>query len=55
MDLLMLYQGRKSVRRFKETPPVPAEDINKILDAGRLHRARIILNPGASWLSGTAP
>jgi coenzyme F420-0:L-glutamate ligase / coenzyme F420-1:gamma-L-glutamate ligase len=35
MDLFDARQGRKSIRRFKETPPVPAEDINKILDAGR--------------------
>jgi len=35
MDLFDAIQGRKSIRRFKQTP-VPDEDINKILDAGRL-------------------
>jgi len=35
MDLFDAIQGRKSIRRFKETP-VPDEDIRKILDAGRL-------------------
>jgi nitroreductase len=34
MDLFDAIQGRKSIRRFKQTP-VPDEDINKILDAGR--------------------
>ena len=34
MDLFDSIQGRKSIRRFKETP-VPDEDIKKILDAGR--------------------
>jgi nitroreductase len=34
MDLFDAIQGRKSIRRFKETP-VPDEDIKKILDAGR--------------------
>jgi nitroreductase len=35
MDLFDAIGGRKSIRRFKRTP-VPDEDINKILDAGRL-------------------
>jgi nitroreductase len=35
MDLFDAIAGRKSIRRFKQTP-VPDEDINKILDAGRL-------------------
>jgi nitroreductase len=35
MDLFDAIQGRKSIRRFKQTP-VPDKDINKILDAGRL-------------------
>jgi nitroreductase len=35
MDLFDSIQGRKSIRRFKQTP-VPDEDITKILDAGRL-------------------
>jgi len=35
MDLFDAIQGRKSIRRFKQTP-VPDEIINKILDAGRL-------------------
>jgi nitroreductase len=35
MDLFEAIQGRKSIRRFKQTP-VPDEDIQKILDAGRL-------------------
>ncbi len=35
MDLFDSFQGRKSIRRFKQTP-VPDEDIQKILDAGRL-------------------
>ena len=35
MDLFDSIQGRKSIRRFKQTP-VPDEDIKKILDAGRL-------------------
>ncbi len=35
MDLFDAIQGRKSIRRFKQTP-VPDEDIKKILDAGRL-------------------
>lgn len=35
MDLFDALQGRKSIRRFKQTP-VPDEDIKKILDAGRL-------------------
>jgi nitroreductase len=35
MDLFDAIQGRKSIRRFKQTP-VPDEDIRKILDAGRL-------------------
>lgn len=34
MDLFDAIQGRKSIRRFKQQP-VPDEDINKILDAGR--------------------
>ncbi len=34
MDLFEAIQGRKSIRRFKQTP-VPAGDIRKILDAGR--------------------
>jgi nitroreductase len=35
MDLFDAIQGRKSIRRFKDTP-VPDEDIKKILHAGRL-------------------
>ncbi len=35
MDLFDAIAGRKSIRRFKQTP-VPEEVINKILDAGRL-------------------
>jgi len=35
MDLFDAIKGRKSIRRFKQTP-VPDEIINKILDAGRL-------------------
>ena len=35
MDLFDAIKGRKSIRRFKRTP-VSDEDINKILDAGRL-------------------
>ncbi len=35
MDLFEAIKGRKSIRRFKQTP-VPDEDIRKILDAGRL-------------------
>jgi len=35
MELFDAIQGRKSIRRFKQTP-VPDEDIKKILDAGRL-------------------
>jgi len=35
MDLFDAIQGRKSIRRFKETP-VPDEDIKHILNAGRL-------------------
>ena len=35
MELFDAIQGRKSIRRFKQTP-VPDEDIAKILDAGRL-------------------
>jgi nitroreductase len=35
MNLFDAIQGRKSIRRFKQTP-VPDEDIAKILDAGRL-------------------
>ncbi|MEK6699662.1 MAG: nitroreductase family protein [Nitrospirota bacterium] len=35
MDLFDAIKGRKSIRRFKQTP-VPDEDIRKILDAGRL-------------------
>jgi len=35
MELFEAIQGRKSIRRFKQTP-VPDEDVNKILDAGRL-------------------
>jgi nitroreductase len=35
MDLFDALQGRKSIRRFKQTP-VPDGDIKKILDAGRL-------------------
>jgi nitroreductase len=34
MDLFDAIQGRKSIRRFKQSP-VPDEDIKKILDAGR--------------------
>ena len=34
MDLFEAIQGRKSIRRFKQTP-VPEGDIKKILDAGR--------------------
>lgn len=34
MDLFDAIQGRKSIRKFKRAP-VPDEDINKILDAGR--------------------
>jgi nitroreductase len=34
MDLFDSIQGRKSIRRFKQTP-VPDDDIKKILDAGR--------------------
>ena len=34
MELFDAIQGRKSIRRFKQTP-VPDEDIRKILDAGR--------------------
>jgi nitroreductase len=34
MDLFEAIAGRKSIRRFKEMP-VPDEDINKVLDAGR--------------------
>jgi nitroreductase len=34
MDLFDAIQGRKSIRRFKTTP-VPDEDIEKIIDAGR--------------------
>ena len=34
MDLFEAIKGRKSIRRFKQTP-VPDEDIRKILDAGR--------------------
>ncbi len=34
MDLFDAIQGRKSIRRFKQTL-VPDEDLNKILDAGR--------------------
>ena len=34
MELFDAIQGRKSIRRFKQTP-VPDEDIKKILDAGR--------------------
>jgi nitroreductase len=34
MDLFDSIQGRKSIRRFKQTT-VPDEDIKKILDAGR--------------------
>lgn len=35
MDLFDAIKGRRSIRRFKQTP-VPDEDIRKILDAGRL-------------------
>jgi nitroreductase len=35
MDLFDSIKGRKSIRRFKQTP-VPDVDIKKILDAGRL-------------------
>ncbi len=35
MDLFDAIQGRKSIRRFKDTP-VPEEDIKQILNAGRL-------------------
>jgi nitroreductase len=34
MELFDAIQGRKSVRRFKQTP-IPDKDIRKILDAGR--------------------
>jgi nitroreductase len=34
MDLFDAISGRKSIRRFKQSP-VPDEDIKKILDAGR--------------------
>jgi len=34
MDLFDAIHGRKSIRRFKETP-IPDEDITKILDVGR--------------------
>lgn len=34
MDLFDAIRGRKSVRRYKQTP-VPDEDIKKIIDAGR--------------------
>ncbi len=34
MDLFDAIHGRKSIRRFKQTP-VPDKDIEKILDAGR--------------------
>ena len=34
MNLFDAIKGRKSIRRFKQTP-VPDEDIEKILDAGR--------------------
>jgi nitroreductase len=35
MDLFDAIKGRTSIRRFKDQP-VPDEDINRILDAGRL-------------------
>src|SRR3990172_109798 len=35
MELFEAIEGRKSIRRFKQTP-VPDGDIRKILDAGRL-------------------
>jgi len=35
MDLFNAIKGRKSIRRFKQTP-VPDEDVKKILDAGVL-------------------
>jgi nitroreductase len=35
MDIFDAIRGRKSIRRFKQTP-VPDEDIRKILDAARL-------------------
>jgi len=35
MDIFEAIQGRKSIRRFEQTP-VPDPDIRKILDAGRL-------------------
>jgi len=35
MDLFDAIKGRSSIRRFKQTP-VPDEDIDQILDAGRL-------------------
>ncbi len=35
MDLFDAIKGRKSIRRFEQTP-VPDDDIKKILDAGRL-------------------
>ncbi len=35
MDLFDAIKGRKSIRRFKNTP-VPDQDIRRILDAGRL-------------------
>jgi len=34
MDLFNAIQGRKSIRRFKQTP-VPDDDIRKIIDAAR--------------------
>ena len=34
MDLFDAIRGRKSIRRYKQTP-VPDEDIKKIIDAGR--------------------
>ncbi len=34
MDLFEAIEGRRSIRRFKDTP-VPDEDIKKMLDAGR--------------------
>ncbi len=34
MDIFETIEGRKSIRRFKQAP-VPDEELNKILDAGR--------------------
>jgi len=35
MDLFDAIQGRRSIRKFKQTP-IPDADLRKILDAGRL-------------------